>query len=335
MSVAPQQSRPIRAQILGIRDYFPARVITNKDMEKIVDTNDEWIVERTGIRERRRSETHETPSFMGVEASKKLFADFKIDPLSIDLVVCATITPDYTFPASACLIQNQLGCKNAFAYDLLAACSGFIYGLETARAYVESGRAKRVLLVAAEKMSAILDFQDRQTCILFGDGGAAALIEAGNDKSYIIDSIMRSDGSGAPCLYMPAGGSLKPPSVESVQNREHYVKQEGKSVFKRAVVDMADVCQEILEKNKLTGSDLKLFVPHQANMRIIDAAAERIGLPKEKIAINIDRFGNTTAATIPTALLDAERKGQVKKGDLILIASFGAGFTWGSSLLRY
>ncbi len=324
-----------RAKISGIRDYFPQKVVTNRDMEKIVDTTDEWIVERTGIRERRQSEPHETPSFMGSEAAKRLLTDLKIDPQSIDLLIVATITGDYVFPATACLIQRQIGATKAYGYDLSAACSGFIYALETARAYIESGRAERVLLIAAEKMSSILDYRDRQTCVLFGDGGSATLVEAGDEQSYIIDSVMKMDGRGVDCLFMPAGGSRKPPSLESIQNREHFVKQEGKTVFKRAVTDMAAVCMEVLQRNKLTGNDIQLFVPHQANIRIIDAAAERMGLPYDKVALNIEKYGNTTAATIPTALYHAEQKGQVKKGDLVLIASFGAGFTWGASLLKY
>lgn len=325
----------IRAKILGIEDYFPSEVVTNKDLEKIVETSDEWIVSRTGIHERRRSAPHETPAYMGVEAAKKLFKKFEIDPASIDLVLLATITGDYLFPASACIVQAELGLKNAWAYDISAACSGFLYGLETGRAFIESGRAGNVLLIAAEKMSAILDFQDRTTCVLFGDGGSAALIQSGDDQSYLIDSLLRSDGSGVPYLYMPAGGSKNPNTDETRARREHFVKQEGKTVFKRAVTDMADICLKILEKNRVNIDDLKLFVPHQANIRIIDSAMERLRLPREKLALNIDRFGNTTAATIPTALLDAERKGQVKKGDLVLLGSFGAGFTWGASLLRY
>lgn len=330
----PKNSTGRRATISGIRDYYPEKVITNKDLERVVETTDEWIRERTGIHERRRSAEHETPGFMGAEASKRLLADLKIDPKSIDAIVVATITPDYTFPASACVIQHSIGATNAFGYDLAAACSGYLYGLETARAFIESGLYSRVLVIAAEKMSAILDYQDRNTCVLFGDGGSASLIELSKDDSGIIDSVMKMDGSGLPCLFMPAGGSLKPPSHATIDAREHYVKQEGKSVFKRAVVDMADVCVEILEKNKLTGADIKLFVPHQANMRIIDAAAERMNLPKEKVAINITKYGNTTAATIPTALYQAQLEGKAKKGDLVLLASFGAGFTWGATLLR-
>ncbi len=327
--------RPL-AEIWGIEDYFPAEVLSNTYFEKTLETNDQWIQERTGIRERRRSQAHETPGFMGTEASKKLLAKTGVKAEEIDLILVATITGDYIFPACTSVIQRDLGAVNAFGFDLSAACSGYLYALETARAYVESGLKKRVLVIAAEKMSSILDYQDRQTCILFGDAGSATLVApARSSESRIIDSILRMDGTGIPCLFMPAGGSVKPPSVETVQNREHFVKQEGRSVFKRAVQDMANVSVEILERNKISPSDVKCFVPHQANIRIIEAARERLGMPIEKVALNIDRYGNTTAATIPTALLDAERKGQVKKGDLVLLASFGAGFTWGSILLRY
>ncbi len=324
-----------RAAIHAIRDYFPEKIVTNLDLEKIVETNDQWIQERTGIKERRLSQTHETPAFMGTEAAKKLLADRNIDPLSIDLVICSTVTPDYVFPASACLIQNALGCHRAFAFDLHAACSGYLYGLETARAYVESGLAQRVLLIAAEKMSSILDYQDRATCIIFGDGGSATLVEKATDaESYIIDGMFRSDGSGREALYMPAGGSLCPPSHDTIDRREHFVKQDGKSVFKRAVTDMSQICVDLLERNKVSPQEIDLFVPHQANIRIIDACADRLGMPKEKVAINIDRFGNTTAATIPTAIVDAQRKGQLKKGQLVLLAAFGAGYTWGATLLK-
>lgn len=325
----------IRACIHAIREYFPSRVVTNEEMSKIVETSDEWIRERTGIIERRRSEPHETPAFMGTQAAKQLFADRKIDPMSIDLVLCATITADYHFPASACLIQSALGCNRAFAYDINAACSGYLYGLETARAFVESGLAKRVLLIAAEKMSSILDYQDRATCIIFGDGGSATLIEAAtDDQSYFIDGAYRSDGSGREFLFMPAGGSIQPPTEETVKNREHFVKQEGKAVFKRAVQDMAAICEEVLKRNNLKANDLDLFVPHQANLRIIESCAERLGLSREKVAINIDRYANTTSATIPTALVDAQKSGKLTKGQLVLLASFGAGFTWGATLLR-
>ncbi len=325
---------PRKACIRLIQDYFPKKVLTNKDMEKMVETSDEWIFDRTGIRERRMSEPHETPAFMGTEAAKKILSDLKIDPKSIDMILVATITGDYLFPATACLIQNALGAVNAVGFDLSAACSGYLFALETARAYILSGLAKRILLIAAEKMSSIVDFKDRQTCILFGDAGSATLVEASTDESGIIDTYLRTDGSGAQCLFMPAGGSAKPPSHETVDAREHFAKQEGKQVFKRAVVDMAEASVEILNRNKLTGSDIALFVPHQANIRIIDAAVERLKLPREKVALNIHKYGNTTAATIPTALLGAQREGKVKKGDLVLLASFGAGYTWGATLLR-
>ncbi len=323
------------AQILGVRNYYPETVITNYDFEKTLETNNEWIIERTGIRERRRSAPHETPAFMGARAAEKLLSDLGVGAAEIDLILCATITGDYSFPASAGIIQNDLKCTRAWAYDISAACSGYLYALETARAFVVSGLAQKVLVIAAEKMSAILDYTDRSTCVLFGDGGAASLVTAGNSDSYIIDSILKTDGSGVEFLYAPIGGSKNPITVENIQKREHFAKQDGRNVYKRAVVDMAEVCVEILEKHKLSHRDLKLFVPHQANMRIIESCASRIGLPMDQVAINIDRFGNTTAATIPTALRHAEEEGKVKKGDLVLLASFGAGFTWGASLLRY
>ena len=326
---------PRRAAIHSIRDYFPEKRLTNADLEKMVDTNDQWIRERTGILERRIGEKHETPSYMGTQAALKLFKDHSIDPLSIDCVVCATVTPDYVFPASACLIQNNLGLKNAFAFDLSAACSGYLYALETARAFVESGIYKRVLVIAAEKMSSIIDYTDRQTCIIFGDAGSATLVEEAKDsQSYIIGSYLRSDGSGCPYLFMPAGGSASPATAATVAAREHSVRQEGKQVFKRAVVDMAEACENVLKAHGFKASDVDLFVPHQANMRIIENVGERLGISKERTAINIDRFGNTTAATIPTAMLDAQRQGKMKKGMLVMLGTFGAGFTWGATLLR-
>lgn len=324
----------MRTKITGIRQYFPEKRLTNADLEKMVETNDQWIVERTGIKERRIGEAHETPSYMGTKSAEALLKDFDIDPKTIDLILVGTATPDYLFPATACLIQNNIGATNAFGFDISAACSGYLFALDTARAFIESGRSKRVLLIAAEKMSAIMDYKDRSTCILFGDGGSATLLEPGNDESHIIDSISRIDGSGAFSLIMPAGGSAKPASHETIEAREHFIQQDGKNVFKRAVKDMADISTEILEKNNFKGSDVKLFVPHQANLRIIQAAARRMDLKDEQVAINIDRYGNTTAATIPTALYEAEQKGQVKKGDLVLLASFGAGYTWGSTLLK-
>lgn len=328
--------RPMkRAEILGIRNYFPSEVVTNKDLEKIVETSDEWIVERTGIQERRRSQEHETPGFMGAEAAKALIQDLGREASEIDIIIVATITPDYCFPATACVVQDLIGAHNAWGFDLSGACTGYLYALESGRAFIESGLAQNVLIVAAEKMSSILDYEDRTTCVLFGDGGSATWLSPSQTDSGILASKLHLDGAGLPCLYMPAGGSRKPPTEETVRNRQHFVKQEGRSVYKRAVVDMAEVCVELLEREKVSIDEIKLFVPHQANLRIIESAAKRLGLPMEKVALNIGSYGNTTAATIPTALHEAEVEGKLKKGDLVLLAAFGAGFTWGAHLLRY
>lgn len=324
----------VQARILGIESYFPQKRLTNQDFEKFLETSDEWIVERTGIRERRMSESHETPGFMGALAAKKLLERLQISPEDINLIIVATITADYRFPASAGIVQEMISAKNAWGYDLAAACSGYLYALETARSFVESGLAKNVLLIAGEKMSSILDYQDRATCVLFGDAATATLISSQGKGCLIRQSLLKMDGSGLPYLYMPAGGSVKPPSIESLEKREHFVKQEGRMVYKRAVKDMGDVCVELLEKAGLKASDLKLFVPHQANLRIIESVRDRLGLSPDRVAINIDRYGNTTAATIPSALaeyLDAEK---LKSGDKVLLASFGAGFTWGAILLE-
>lgn len=324
-----------RAQIKAIRNYFPAKIVTNKDLEKQLDTNDEWIRERTGIQERRLGEAHETPAFMGSEASKQLLSDLKMAPEEIDVIICATITGDYSFPATACLIQNNIGAKRAWAFDISAACSGYLYGLDVSRALVESGQAKNVLLIGAEKMSAILDYKERSTCILFGDGGAASLICRGDDQSQILASLMRTDGSGVPHLLSPSGGSLSPLTAEMVENGEHFAKQEGRAVYKRAVVDMAEVCVQLLDREGVKSEDIKMVIPHQANLRIIESMAERLKVPMDRVAVNISHYGNTTAATIPTALQQAHEKGQVQKGDLILLCSFGAGFTWGATLLKF
>lgn len=330
------KSPKIRAKISGIESYFPTKVMTNADFEKFLDTNDEWIVERTGIKERRIGEAHETPGFMSSEASKKLLQRLQISADEIDLIVMATITPDYPFPAAAAVIQRNIGATRAWGYDLSGACSGYLYALETARAFVESGIHKNVLVTAAEKMSSILDYTDRSTCILFGDAGSATLVQATTSEAgpQIIDSILRLDGSGIESLYAPAGGSLKPISAEMIQAKQHHPKQDGRAVYKRAVVDMAQVAVDVLERNGLKGSDIALFVPHQANLRIIESCADRLGMPMEKVALNIQKYGNTTAATIPTALDEYWREGKVKSGDLVVLASFGAGFTWGASLVR-
>lgn len=328
---------PIKAELRAIRNYFPEKKLTNLQLEKMVDTTDEWITERTGIKERRISESHETPGYMGAQAAKTLLTDLKMSPEEIDLIICATITPDYTFPATASVVQREIGATKAWGFDISAACSGYVYGIEVARSFVMSGLHKNVLLIAAEKMSAIMDYTDRSTCILFGDAGTASLISAAadNTQSEIIDSILHLDGSGIEYLYAPAGGSLKPITAEMISSGDHYAKQDGRNVYKRAVVDMAEVCVEMLKKHGLKGSNIKLLVPHQANLRIIEAAANRLEMPMDKVALNISKYGNTTAATIPSAMREAELEGKIAKGDLVLFAAFGAGFTWGANLVRY
>ena len=322
------------ASITAIGGYVPEDKLTNFDLEKMVDTNDEWIRTRTGVSERRilKGEGKGT-SDMGAPAVLELSKKRGIDPLEIDCLICCTVTPDMVFPATANIICDKIGAKNAFGFDLQAACSGFLYGVTTGAAFIESGRYKKVVVVGADKMSAIVDYSDRNTCILFGDAAGAVLLEPNNDGYGILDSILRSDGSGAQFLHMKAGGSKKPATIETVMAKEHYAYQEGASVFKFAVKGMADVSAELLEKNNLTGDDIAWLVPHQANLRIIDATANRMGLPKEKVMINIQKYGNTTAATIPLCLWEWES--QLKKGDLIVLAAFGGGFTWGATLVKW
>ena len=322
------------ASITAIGGYVPEDKLTNFDLEKMVDTNDEWIRTRTGVSERRilKGEGKAT-SDMGAPAVLELCKKRGIDPLEIDCLICCTVTPDMVFPATANIIGDKIGAKNAFGFDLQAACSGFLYGLTTGAAFIESGRYKKVVVVGADKMSAIVDYSDRNTCILFGDAAGAVLLEPNDDGYGILDSILKSDGSGAQFLHMKAGGSKKPATIETVMAKEHYAYQEGASVFKFAVKGMADVSAELLEKNNLTGNDIAWLVPHQANLRIIDATANRMGLPKEKVMINIQKYGNTTAATIPLCLWECEN--QLKKGDLIVLAAFGGGFTWGATLVKW
>jgi len=299
-----------------------------------VDTNDEWIRTRTGISERRILKGEgKGSSDMGAPAVLELCKKRGIDPQEIECLICCTVTPDMVFPATANIICDKIGAINAFGFDLQAACSGFLYGLTTGTAFIESGRYKKVVVVGADKMSAITDYSDRNTCVLFGDAAAAVLLEPNEEGYGIQDSILRSDGSGCQFLHMKAGGSQKPASIETVMAREHYAYQEGKSVFKFAVKGMADVSAELLEKNNLTGDDIAWLVPHQANLRIIDATANRMGLAKEKVMINIQKYGNTTAATIPLCLWEWES--QLKKGDNIVLAAFGGGFTWGATLVKW
>ncbi len=324
----------ITAAITAVGGYVPEFRLTNKELEKMVDTNDEWIRTRTGIEERRiLREPGKASSDMAVPAIQEILRKKKLDPRELDCIICATVTPDMVFPATANIISDKIGAVNAFGFDLSAACSGFLYALATGAAYIESGRYQKVIVVGVDKMSAIIDYTDRNTCILFGDGAGAVLLEPASDGTGILDSILRSDGSGRQYLHMKAGGSLKPASVASVTAKEHYAYQEGKAVFKFAVVGMADVSAEIMEKNQLTAADIAWLVPHQANLRIIDATANRMGLPKEKVMINIQRYGNTTAATIPLCLWEWES--QLKKGDNLILAAFGGGFTWGAIWVRW
>ncbi|MDY0079425.1 MAG: ketoacyl-ACP synthase III [Ignavibacteriales bacterium] len=321
------------ATITGVGHYLPEKVLDNKYFETIVDTSDEWIMTRTGIKERRMIEDGAT-SDLGARAVLDLLKSKNMSPEEIDCIITATVTPDYFFPNTTCLIQQKIGAVNAWGYDVNAACSAFLFALESAAGLVESGKYKKVVVVGADKMTSITDYQDRNNCILFGDAGAAVLLEPTEDPKYgIKDSILRIDGTGRDFLMMKAGGSAMPASEETVKNRLHYIYQEGKSVFKFAVKGMADVSYEIMQKNNLTSEDVAWLVPHQANLRIIDATAQRMGLQKEKVMINIDKYGNTTAATIPLCLVEYYRNGKLKKGDNVILAAFGAGFTWGSLYL--
>ncbi len=324
----------ITAAITAVGAYLPEFRLTNKELEKFIDTNDEWIRSRTGIEERRilKGEGLAT-SDMGAPAVLELCKKRGISPEEIDCIICATVTPDMFFPATANLIANKVGAVNSFSFDLAAACSGFLFALTTGTSFIESGRYKKVVVVGADKMSSIVDYSDRTTCILFGDAAAAVLLEPNNEGNGVMDSILKSDGSGGPFLHMKAGGSAKPSSVETVSNKEHYIYQEGQAVFKFAVKGMADVSYDLMQRNGLTADDIAWLVPHQANLRIIDATANRMNLPKEKVMINIQKYGNTTAATIPLCLWDWEKK--LKKGDNIVLAAFGGGFTWGATLLKW
>jgi 3-oxoacyl-[acyl-carrier-protein] synthase-3 len=327
-------SSAIKAAITCVGGYVPETKLTNFDLEKMVDTNDEWIRSRTGISERRiLREPGKASSDMAVKAIEVILRKKNLDPLDIDCIICATVTPDMIFPATANIIGDKLGAKNAFGFDLGAACSGFLFALNTGAAFVETGKYKKVIVVGVDKMSSIIDYTDRATCIIFGDGAGAVLLEPNNEGNGVMDAILKSDGSGRDYLHIKAGGSLKPASVESVMAREHYAFQDGQPVFKFAVKGMADVSAELLEKNNLTGDDIAWLVPHQANLRIIDATANRAGIPKEKVMINIHKYGNTTAATIPLCLWEWES--QLKKGDNLILAAFGGGFTWGAAWVKW
>lgn len=326
-----------KSTITAFGMYVPERILTNADLEKMVDTTDEWIRTRTGIRERHIAAEGEATSAMAIKAFQDLQRRFNVDPLTIDLIIVATISPDMFFPSTAALIQEGIGAKNAYGFDLSAACSGFIYALANAAQFVENGTCRRVLVFGADTMSSITDYTNRDTCVLFGDAAGVVLLEPTppGDDSGIIDFILKMDGSGKDYLYMLGGGSLHPATAETVAKKMHYIYQEGKTVFKFAVKSMADISLEVLERNGLTGKDIKLFIPHQANKRIIDASADRLKLSDEQVMINIDRYANTTAATIPLALIEGFDQKRINRGDLVLIAAFGGGFTWGSLLLRW
>jgi len=324
----------ITAAITAVGGYVPEYRLTNKELEKMVDTNDEWIRTRTGIEERRILKGEgKASSDMAVPAIQEILKKKNLDPKEIDCIICATVTPDMVFPATANIVADKIGATNAWGFDMSAACSGFLFALTTGATFVETGRYKKVIVVGVDKMSSIIDYTDRATCIIFGDGAGAVLLEATTEGVGLLDSVLKSDGSGREFLHMKAGGSLKPASIETVTAREHYAFQEGKTVFKFAVVGMADVSAEIMERNNLSADDIAWLVPHQANLRIIDATAKRMGLPVEKVMVNIMRYGNTTAATIPLCLWDWES--QLKKGDNLVLAAFGGGFTWGACYVKW
>jgi 3-oxoacyl-[acyl-carrier-protein] synthase-3 len=328
-------SHRIAAKITGVAGYVPPQVLTNADLEKMVATNDEWIRTRTGIRERHIAESGTASSHLATEAAKALLAQTNTDPNDIEMIILASVTPDMMFPATACLVQDRIGAKKAWGFDLSAACSGFAYALTVGAQFVGSGAHKKVLVIGSDKMSSILDYTDRATCILFGDGAGAVLLESATGNEGIIDFEHDVDGSGGQFLYMPGGGSLHPATTETVERKMHYVHQEGSQVFKYAARRMAEVSTKLLERNGFTKDDLALLVPHQANLRIIRAAQERLGVDDSKVLVNIDRYANTTAGTIPLGLCDAVKQGRLQKGDLVLIVTVGAGYTTGGVLLRW
>jgi 3-oxoacyl-[acyl-carrier-protein] synthase-3 len=327
-------SNSLKARIVSVGHYLPSDKLTNTDLEKLVETNDEWIRTRTGITERRilKDPTKGT-SFMATEAGREALQSANVDPKEVDAIILATVTPDYLFPATACLVQKRLGCENAYGFDILAACSGFIYALSTAAMFIESGRYKKILVIGADKMSSIIDYSDRTTCIIFGDGAGAVLLDGTSDGTGIQDFIQRCDGDENEMLCMRGGGSLNPASHATVEGKMHYIQQDGKTVFKKATEAMADISLEIMEKNGLTGDDVSWLVPHQANQRIIDATARRMGVSSDKVMSNIAYYGNTTAATIPLCLYDWKDK--LKKGDNLILSAFGGGFTAGSLYLKW
>ena len=329
-------SQLVRAKITALGTYVPPRLLTNDDLEKMVETSNDWIVERTGIRERHIVDKGVATSDLATEAAKRALVERGLAPSDLDALIVATVTPDMFFPSTACLVQHKLGAKGVWGFDLSAACSAFLYAVQTGAQFIATGVHKKVMVIGADVMSSIIDYTDRATCVIFGDGAGAVLLEpAENDAEGLIDFIHEVDGSGGCSLYMPGGGSLHPATVETVDKRMHFVHQDGQAVFKFAVRKQAELCEKILVRNGLKGSDIDTFIPHQANRRIITATADRLGLKPESLVINIDRFGNTTAGTIPLAMATAREEGKLKKGNLVLLASVGAGFTVGTTLLRW
>jgi 3-oxoacyl-[acyl-carrier-protein] synthase III len=325
-----------RAKISALGTYVPPRLLTNEDLEKMVDTNHDWIMDRTGIRERHIVDKGVATSDLSVAAANKALSERGLKPTDLEAILVATVTPDMLFPSTACLVQHKLGAKGAWGFDLSAACSAFVYALQVGSQFIATGAHKKVMVIGADVMSSIIDYTDRATCVIFGDGAGAVILEPAEDDSVgMIDFIHEVDGSGGCSLYMPGGGSLHPSTHETVDQKMHYVHQDGQAVFKFAVRKQAEICEKILQRNGLKGSDIDAFIPHQANRRIIMATADRLGLKSESIIINIDRYGNTTAGTVPLAMDTARQEGRLKKGDLVLLASVGAGFTVGATLLRW
>ena len=325
----------MRAKITATARYLPKRTLTNFDLEKMVDTTDEWIRSRTGIENRHIVAEGEATSDMGTQIAKQLLARSEKSAEEIDLILVATSTPDFIVVSTAALVQDKIGATNAWGFDIVAACTGFVYAMEIGSKMVESGQYKNVIVIGADTMSSIIDYTDRNTCVIFGDGGGGVLLEPSENEHGVLDSILYTDGSGSKYLTVPAGGSLHPASIDTIEKRMHYVYQDGKTVYKFAVKNMAKVSKQILDKNGLKGEDIKLFIPHQANKRIIDAAAERCGLHNDQVFVNVNRYGNTTAGTIPLAIDEAVEMNLLAEGDLLLLAAFGGGFTWGSMLIRW
>ena len=326
----------MRAIISAVSHFAPEKKLTNADLAKLVDTSDEWIVARTGIKERVVLSKDKPTSYMAAKAAKSLLEQRKIDPDELDLIIVATVTPDMFFPSTACIVQHEINATNCWGYDLLVGCAGFIFALITAKQFIETGQYKKVMVIGADKMSSITNYKDRNTCILFGDAAGAVLLEPSNDNNVgIMDYIFKSDGSGKDFLRMPGGGSLCPATPESVAKDMHYLQQDGKVVFKKAILGMADTTKKIMEKNGLSKEDIKFYIPHQANIRIIESVAKRLGLKKEQVVVNIENYGNTTAATIPMALSEIYQAGLLNKGDNIIFSAFGTGFSWGSALLTW